>query len=83
MEFTVDAEWITGVLLAGIRVAGFVISSPIFKAIPASGRTALVVVLGYAFAEPVTEADSPTPLLASHWGFSPASSSTSSLWQAA
>jgi flagellar biosynthetic protein FliR len=56
MEFTVDAEWISGVLLAGIRVAGFVIASPIFKSIPASGRTALVVVLGYAFAEPVPEA---------------------------
>ena len=32
MEFVVDADWITGVLLAGIRVAGFVVSSPIFKA---------------------------------------------------
>jgi flagellar biosynthetic protein FliR len=55
MEFVVDADWITGVLLAGIRVAGFVVSSPIFKAIPASGRVALVLVLGYAFGEPVPE----------------------------
>lgn len=56
MEFTVDAAWITGVLLASIRVAGFVVASPIFKAIPPLGRTALVLVLGYAFAEPVAEA---------------------------
>jgi flagellar biosynthetic protein FliR len=53
MEFTVDAAWITGVLLASIRVAGFVGVSPIFKPIPRLGRTALVLVLGYAFADPV------------------------------
>ena len=55
MDFVVDAAWITGVLLSGIRVAGFVVASPIFKGIPASGRIALILVLGYAFAEPVAE----------------------------
>ena len=56
MDFVVDADWVTGMLFASIRAAGFVIASPIFKAIPASGRTALVLVLGYAFADPVTDA---------------------------
>lgn len=56
MDFVVDADWVTGMLFASIRCAGFVVASPIFKAIPASGRTALVLVLGYAFAEPVTDA---------------------------
>jgi flagellar biosynthetic protein FliR len=56
MEFVVDADWVTGMLFAGIRAAGFVVASPIFKAIPPSGRTALVLVLGYAFADPVTDA---------------------------
>lgn len=55
MDFVVDADWVTGMLLASIRVAAFVVISPIFKSIPASGRTALVLVLGYAFTEPVTE----------------------------
>jgi flagellar biosynthetic protein FliR len=56
MEFVVDADWVTGMLFASIRAAGFVVASPIFKAIPPSGRTALVLVLGYAFADPVTDA---------------------------
>ena len=56
MDFVVDADWVTGLLFASIRCAGFVVASPIFKAIPASGRTALVLVLGYAFAEPVSAA---------------------------
>jgi flagellar biosynthetic protein FliR len=55
MDFVVDADWVTGLLLAGIRAAGFVVASPIFKAIPPTGRTALVLVLGYTFAEPVAE----------------------------
>ena len=56
MDFVVDADWVTGMLFASIRAAGFVVASPIFKAIPASGRAALVLVLGYAFADPVTDA---------------------------
>lgn len=55
MDFVVDADWVSGMLLASIRVAGFVIASPIFKSYPTTGRTALVIVLGYAFAEPVAE----------------------------
>jgi flagellar biosynthetic protein FliR len=55
MDLVVDAGWITGMLLAGIRIALFVVASPIFgAAIPATGRIALVLVLGYTFAEPVT-----------------------------
>ena len=55
MELVVDAGWITGMLLASIRIALFVAASPIFgAAIPAVGRVALVLVLGYTFADPVT-----------------------------
>ena len=54
MDLFVDASWVVGMLLAGIRVGAFVIASPIFgKAIPAVGRTALVLVLGYVFATPI------------------------------
>jgi flagellar biosynthetic protein FliR len=54
MDLIVDAGWITGMLLASIRVGAFVVASPIFgKAIPATGRMALVLVLGYVFATPV------------------------------
>jgi flagellar biosynthetic protein FliR len=55
MDFVVDADWVSGLLMASIRVAGFVVASPIFKAIPVTGRTALVLVLGYAFNEPIAE----------------------------
>ena len=54
MDLFVDAAWVTGMLLASIRVAAFVVASPIFgKAIPMVGRMALVLVLGYVFAVPV------------------------------
>jgi flagellar biosynthetic protein FliR len=54
MDLTVDAEWVVGLLLASIRVGAFVVASPIFgKAIPATGRMALTLVLGYVFAVPV------------------------------
>jgi flagellar biosynthetic protein FliR len=57
MNIVIDAGWVIGVLLAIIRVAGFVVASPIFgKAIPATGRMALVLVLGYSFGEPVAGA---------------------------
>ena len=55
MDFVVNADWVSGMLLASIRAAGFIVASPIFRTIPASGRTALVVVLGYAFTEPVAQ----------------------------
>lgn len=55
MDFVIDAGWVTGMLLASIRVGAFVVASPIFgKAIPSVGRVALVLVLGYTFADPVT-----------------------------
>jgi len=55
MDLVIDAGWITGMLLASIRIATFVVASPIFgSAIPATGRIALVLVLGYTFADPVT-----------------------------
>ena len=54
MDIVVDAAWVSGMLLASIRVGAFVVASPIFgKAIPATGRMALVLVLGYVFATPV------------------------------
>jgi flagellar biosynthesis protein FliR len=53
LDFVVNADWVAGMLLAGIRVAGFVVVSPIFKPIPKLGRTALVLVLGYTFATPL------------------------------
>ena len=55
MELMVDAGWVAGMLLASIRIGMFVIASPIFgSAIPAVGRIALVLVLGYTFTDPVT-----------------------------
>ena len=53
MDLTIDAEWVIGVLLASIRVGGFVAASPIFgRAIPSIGRIGLVLVLGFTFAQP-------------------------------
>lgn len=55
MDLVIDASWIAGMLLASVRIASFVVASPIFgSAIPAVGRLALVLVLGYSFADPVT-----------------------------
>ena len=54
LDFVVNADWVAGMLLASIRVAAFVIASPIFKAFPATGRMAMVIVLGYTFAEPIS-----------------------------
>ena len=57
MSLSIHAEWVIGVLLATIRVGAFVAASPIFgKAIPATGRIALVLVLGYSFGTPVEAA---------------------------
>lgn len=53
LDFVVNADWVAGMLLASIRIAGFVVASPIFKAFPATGRMVLVIVLGYSFAEPI------------------------------
>jgi flagellar biosynthetic protein FliR len=53
LDFVVNADWVAGMLLASIRVAGFVVVSPIFKPIPTLGRTALILVLGYTFADPL------------------------------
>jgi flagellar biosynthetic protein FliR len=53
LDFVVNADWVAGMLLASIRVAGFVVVSPIFKPIPKLGRSALVLVLGYTFAQPL------------------------------
>lgn len=54
MDLTIDAGWALGLLLAMIRVAAFVTSSPIFgRGIPVVGRIALVNVLAFTFAEEV------------------------------
>jgi flagellar biosynthetic protein FliR len=55
LDFVVNADWVAGMLLASIRVAGFVVVSPIFKPFPKLGRTALVLVLGYTFAQPIAD----------------------------
>ncbi len=55
LDFVVNADWVAGMLLASIRIAGFVLASPIFKAFPSTGRLVLVIILGYSFAEPVAE----------------------------
>ncbi len=54
LDIVINADWVAGMLLASIRVAGFVIASPIFKAFPATGRLLLVIVLGYTFADPIS-----------------------------
>ncbi|MDJ0496675.1 MAG: flagellar biosynthetic protein FliR [Acidimicrobiia bacterium] len=53
LDIVINGDWVAGMLLASIRVAGFVIASPIFKAFPATGRMVLVIVLGYTFADPI------------------------------
>jgi len=53
LDFVINADWVAGMLLASIRVAGFVIASPILKGFPATGRMVLVLVLGYTFADPI------------------------------
>ena len=53
LDIVVNADWVAGMLLASIRVAGFVLASPIFRAFPATGRMLLVIVLGYTFTEPI------------------------------
>ena len=54
MDLVIDAGWVAGLMLATIRIALFVLSSPMFgRGIPAVGRVALVTVLGFAFASPV------------------------------
>lgn len=55
LNFVVNADWVAGMLLAGIRVAGFAVVSPIFKPIPRMGRAALVLALGFTFAEPLAQ----------------------------
>ncbi len=53
LDFAVNADWVAGMLLASIRIAGFAVASPMFKAFPSTGRVALVLVLGYTFTEPI------------------------------
>lgn len=57
----VDPGWATGLALSSTRVAAFAVASPIYsRVIPMPGRIALVLVLGFFFAESV-----PAPDLAS------------------
>ena len=59
MNLTIDAAWAAGLLLGMIRLAAFVVASPIMtQLIPVAGRVAFVVSLGFFFAAPVsTELD--------------------------
>ncbi len=53
-DLVIPAGQVAGFLLASIRIAGFVTSSPMFgRAIPGPGRVAVITVLGFAFASPV------------------------------
>ena len=53
-ELVVNADLAVGALLAGTRVAGFVIASPLTSAaLPPVGRTVLIIALGWLLAEPV------------------------------
>lgn len=53
----IDTAWVAGTLLVMIRVAAFVVSSPIIgRAIPATGRTAFTVAVSVALATPIPAA---------------------------
>jgi flagellar biosynthesis protein FliR len=54
LQLALDAGWATGFLLGMIRVAAFVVVSPLLgRAMPAQGRMVLVVALGLFLAAPV------------------------------
>lgn len=54
LELALDAGWVTGLLLGMIRVAAFVVVSPLLgRAMPAPGRLVIVVALGLFLAAPV------------------------------
>jgi len=58
VSFTLDAAWVTGLLLAIVRLAAFVVASPIFsQVIPVAGRLAFVISLGLFFTAPVAITD--------------------------
>ena len=58
MTFTFDAAWAVGLLLATVRLAAFVVASPILsQLVPAAGRVAFVIALGFFVAEPVAALD--------------------------
>lgn len=56
VELNIEAAWAAGLLLALTRIGAFVVASPIYaRAFPMTGRIAFTLVLGFFFAEPVTE----------------------------
>jgi flagellar biosynthetic protein FliR len=58
VTLTFDAAWAVGLLLATVRLAAFVVASPILsQLVPAAGRVAFVIGLGFFFAEPVAALD--------------------------
>ena len=58
MNVSIEAAWAAGLLLALVRMTAFVVSSPIYsRSIPAPGRIAFALVLGFFFAEPVEALD--------------------------
>lgn len=55
MNISIDAGWAAGLLLSSVRIAAFVIASPIFnRLVPPLGRAAFVIALGTFFATPIT-----------------------------
>lgn len=56
MELALDAHWAAGLLLAMIRVAAFVVATPLLpRSIPVVGRAGVVIVLGFALSSPVPD----------------------------
>lgn len=58
MDIVVDPAWATGLALSSTRVAAFTVASPIYtRVLPLPGRMALVLVLGFFFADSVPTLD--------------------------
>lgn len=58
MELTLETRWAAGLLLAMIRVAGFVVASPFFPAmVPRVARGGVVIALGLFLAEPIASVE--------------------------
>jgi flagellar biosynthesis protein FliR len=57
LEIPVDAAWAAGVLLAIIRVAAFVVTSPIIgRIVGTPARIAFTIAIGFALSTPITAA---------------------------
>lgn len=65
MELALDARWASGLLLAMIRVAAFVVATPLLpRSIPVVGRAGVVIVLAFALTSPMLDSSVPSLLAA-------------------